>query len=474
MMMKIKTLFAAVLLSTGIAQAQSDPTIMTINGQPISRSEFEYSYNKNNSEGVIDKKSVDEYVELFINYKLKVAAALEARIDTTKGFRDEFRMYRDQQVRPSFITDADIEKKAFEIYKQTQVGVDENGGLVKPAHILIMMKQKATEEEMAVAKQRADSVYKALKGGADFAELAKKVSDDKGSGAKGGELGWLQKGMTVKEFEDMAYSMKKGEMSEPFKSPFGYHIIKLLDKSMFFPYDSVRKDIVQFIEARGIREQIIDGKIKDLAEAEKVQPEEIVDKRVDELKANDPALENLIREYHDGLLLYEISSRNVWDKAAVDNEGLQRYFKKNKKRYKWDSPRFKGIAYHVKDAQDIKAVKDCVKKIPFEEWADKLRSTFNNDSIVRIRVEKGIFKAGENKLVDRDVFKKDVKVTSMKDYPIDATFGKIIKAPQVYQDVRGQVVADYQDELEKAWVVELRKKYPVVVYKEVLKTVNNH
>ena len=71
--MKLKSLFSALLLGCAMmAQAQSanDPTIMTINGQPISRSEFEYSYNKNNSEGVIDKKSVEEYVDLFINYKL--------------------------------------------------------------------------------------------------------------------------------------------------------------------------------------------------------------------------------------------------------------------------------------------------------------------------------------------------------------------------------------------------------------------
>ena len=83
--MKLKSLFSALLLGCAMmAQAQSanDPTIMTINGQPISRSEFEYSYNKNNSEGVIDKKSVEEYVDLFINYKLKVQAAIDAKMDT--------------------------------------------------------------------------------------------------------------------------------------------------------------------------------------------------------------------------------------------------------------------------------------------------------------------------------------------------------------------------------------------------------
>ena len=69
--MKFKAILSVVLLSTTMAYGQTDPTIMTINGKPVSRSEFEYSYNKNNADGVIDKKSVDEYVNLFINYKLK-------------------------------------------------------------------------------------------------------------------------------------------------------------------------------------------------------------------------------------------------------------------------------------------------------------------------------------------------------------------------------------------------------------------
>ena len=90
--MKFKSLFVVLLLAFGATAnaQQNDPTIMTINGQPVSRSEFEYSYNKNNSEGVIDKKTVDEYVDLFINYKLKVAAAYDAHIDTLSSFKKEF------------------------------------------------------------------------------------------------------------------------------------------------------------------------------------------------------------------------------------------------------------------------------------------------------------------------------------------------------------------------------------------------
>ncbi len=160
--MKFKVLLSVALLSATIAYGQTDPTIMTINGQPVSRSEFEYSYNKNNAKGVIDKKSVDEYVDLFINYKLKVQAALDARLDTLSSFKKEFLSYRNQQVRPTFITDADVETEARRIYRETQQQVEANGGLWHCAHILIGLSQHAPQDEETAAKQLADSIYTAL------------------------------------------------------------------------------------------------------------------------------------------------------------------------------------------------------------------------------------------------------------------------------------------------------------------------
>ena len=132
------TIHCSLFISPAGAQ-NSDPVIMTIAGQPVLRSEFEYSYNKNNAEGVIDKKTVEEYVDLFVNYKLKVQAALDAHLDTMQSFRDEFATYRDQQIRPSFITDEDVEREARSIYDRTQHMVDSLGGLIHPSHILLMV-----------------------------------------------------------------------------------------------------------------------------------------------------------------------------------------------------------------------------------------------------------------------------------------------------------------------------------------------
>lgn len=473
-MRKIKSLIAAALIAQSTAFAQSDPTVMTVNGQPVSRSEFEYSYNKNNTGGVIDKKTVEEYVDLFVNYKLKVAAALDARLDTLTSFKKEFAQYRDQQVRPTLITDNDVEQEARKIYTTTKESIGEQG-LIRPAHIFLMLGQKAPQEDIAKAKTRIDSIYAALKAGADFGELARQLSQDPGSARNGGELPWISRNQTLKEFEDVAFKLNAGEMSEPFMSPAGYHIVLLKERKQLEPYDSLRTSIMAYIEQRKLREGIINRKLDTLATQADISKEEYMTRRADSLRAADPEMDNLIKEYHDGLLLYEISNRHVWENAAKDEAGLKAYFKKNKSKYAWNTPRFKGMAYHVKTKDDIKAVKNSVKKIPFTDWADTLRKTFNNDSTIRIRVEKGIFKKGDNTLVDRDVFKQKVKTTPMKDYPFDATYGKILKkGPEEYTDVKGLVTADYQDMLEKEWVKELRKKYTVTVDKEVLKTVNNH
>ena len=467
-------LFAAA--PNAVAQLADDPVIMTVNGAPVLRSEFEYSYNKNNSEGVIDKKSVEEYVDLFINYKLKVAAAIDARYDTLTSYKKEFAQYRDQQVMPMLVTDEDMEAEAHKIYDETvqRIGPD---GLIKTAHILIRADQQAPQAEWDAAKVRIDSIYNALRNGADFAELAKRLSQDPGSASQGGELPFVQHGQLVKEFEDAAFALQPGEMSGVVKTAYGYHIILMKERKMLEPFAEHHDAIMRFMEQRNMRDQIAQQKVeKMVAESNgQLTQEQLMEQKTRELSQNDTDLRYLVQEYHDGLLLYEISNNLVWDKASKDEAGLVSYFKSHKKNYAWDEPRFKGIAYHVKDNADVKAVKDCVKKLPFDRWAEALRSTFNSDSVIRIRVEKGIFKLGDNAYVDKVVFKKDTTVTPLKEYPIDAHYGKVLKkGPEDYSDVRGLVVADYQEQLEKEWVADLRRRYSFQVNEQVLKTVNNH
>ena len=378
-----KTLVSILCAFAITAGAQtSDPVVMTINGQNVTRSEFEYSYNKNNGDEVIEKTTVEQYVPLFVNYKLKVAAALDARLDTLTSFKQEFAKYRDQQVRPTIVTSEDVENEARKIYDDRQKMIGDKG-LIRPAHILIRLAQKASSAAQDSAKARIDSIYACLRSGADFADLATRLSQDPGSAKRGGLLPWICTGQTLKEFEDVAFSLNKGEMSEPFLSPVGYHIVKMTDRKQLEPYDSLRANIITFIEKRNLRDAIAQRKVSEMVKSSNGQltAAEIMQQRADSLAKVDEAMKYLIQEYHDGLLLFEVSNREVWEKAAADSVGQMKWYKKyRKKRY------------------------------------------------------------GKKK----------------------------------YEEVKAAVTADWQDELEKRWVDALRKRYDVVIYDEVLKTVNKH
>lgn len=378
-----KSLISILCAFAATAGAQtSDPVVMTVNGQNVTRSEFEYSYNKNNGDDVIEKTSVEQYVPLFVNYKLKVAAALDARLDTLASFKAEFAKYRDQQVRPTIATSEDVENEARRIYDDRLKMIGDKG-LIRPAHILMRLAQKASSAAQDSAKQRIDSIYACLQRGEDFADLATRFSQDPGSAKRGGLLPWICTGQTLKEFEEVAFALNKGETSKPFLSPVGYHIVKMTDRKQLEPYDSLRANIINFIEKRNLRDAIAQRKVSEMVKASdgRLTAAEVMQQRADSLAKVDEAMKYLIQEYHDGLLLFEVSNREVWEKAAADSVGQMKWYKKyRKKRY------------------------------------------------------------GKKK----------------------------------FEEVRAAVTADWQDELEKRWVAALRKRYDVVIYDEVLKTVNKH
>lgn len=464
----------ALAVATMTATAQEDPIVMRINGEPVTRSEFEYNYNKNNSEGVIDKKNVEEYTELFVNYKLKVLAALDDHLDTLSSYKKEFRTYRDQQIRPLLVPEGAKEKEC-RAYYDGMIERLEGKQLLQPAHILIHLTQDATEEQRAAAKVRIDSVYQALKDGADFAELAKSVSQDPGSAARGGMLPWIGPNQLVKEFEDVAYSLEVNEISEPFLMPFGYDVVKLIGKKDLESYEELHDRIMKYLDGQGIENHIAAQVLDSIAGQNEKTIEQILDEKTEEFCAKDNELKYLVQEYHDGLLLFEECSRKIWDPAAKDTVALVNYFKKNKKQYAWDEPHFSGMVYYCKDAADVKAVKKLVKKLPQDKWMSTIRETFNKDSIM-VRVERRLFKKGDNVNVDKLAFKvKDAELKPIKDYPNIGIFGKVLKkGPAQWTDVSNQVVSDYQRLKEDEFVAELRKRYTVEIDENVLKTVNNH
>ena len=159
-MKKIAILGASLMMGlTAVAQT-TDPVIMKINGKNITKSEFEYSFNKNNSDGVIDKKTVEEYVPLYVDFKLKVAEAESQRLDTLSAIRKELDGYKEQMVVPTIVDSAYIEREARATYEQTAARF-EGQDLLTASHILVLMRQDATAEQQAAAKVRIDSIYDA-------------------------------------------------------------------------------------------------------------------------------------------------------------------------------------------------------------------------------------------------------------------------------------------------------------------------
>lgn len=465
--------FCAVLAACTCAQTV-DPIIMRIAGQDVTRSEFEYNFNKNNSEGVVDQKSIDEYVPLFVNYKLKVQAAMDARMDTAQSFRDEFRTYRDQLIRPMLVPAEAEEKEVRGYYDQMQSQLNGHD-LRLPAHIFLRVSQKGSVEEQQIKKARIDSIYNALKQGASFEELAKKHSEEQQTAVRGGELTWFGPGQLVPEFENVMYALNKGEMSEPFLSTYGYHIVRLNDCKQLESYEELRPQIAQFLENRGLRDHLAQQVSDSLARQGGISIEELMDKETERICAQDMETKYLVQEYHDGLLMYDIWKERVVDAAVSDTAYLEKFFKVNQKSYGWQIPHFYGMVYYARNASDVKRVKKMLKGVDESKWITTVRENCNKDSVM-VRMQQKLFAMGDDAVVDSLVFKqKNGKTKVRQDFPYSGAVGRVMKkVPQKWTDVSKQVIDDVQAKREQEFVAELRKRYPVVVYGDVLRTVNNH
>ena len=212
--------FSIALLFLGItATLANDPVLMKINGKPVLKSEFEYIYNKNNSNNSLDKKTLDEYVDLFVNFKLKVEEAKAQGLDTTKSFINELAGYRSQLTKP-YLTDAKVDESVLqEAYNRLKEDVE-------VSHILIRVQQNATPADTLAAWKKINAIAKRIEK-EDFAKVAKEVSEDESAKENNGYIGWVSAFRTVYPFETMAYNTKPGTISKPVRTAFGYHIVKV-------------------------------------------------------------------------------------------------------------------------------------------------------------------------------------------------------------------------------------------------------
>ncbi len=218
-------LTVAVISAAGIAFAQDkDPVLMTIAGKNITRSEFQSIYNKNNPKNTeADSKSIDDYVQLFVNFKLKVKEAEEMGLDTTAEFRNELEGYRKQLAQP-YLTDNEVNDQLLrEAYERSKIDV-------RASHILIKLDANALPKDTLKAYNTTIALRNRILKGEDFAKVARENSQDPSAKENAGDLGYFTSMQMVYPFETAAYTTKIGEISMPVRTRFGYHLIKVVDK----------------------------------------------------------------------------------------------------------------------------------------------------------------------------------------------------------------------------------------------------
>lgn len=180
---------------------------------------------------------------------------------------------------------------------------------------------------------------------------------------------------------------------------------------------------------------------------------------------------NLSHEYYDGILMFNIMNQEVWQKAEKDTSGLAKYFSENKTKYAWSAPKHKGYVVHCKDEVTMNKAKEIVAQNKGKKNLPQLLSDLN-DSIACVTIEVGTWGEGDNAYVDKDFYGKEIKKgKENKRFPLYFIEEKTISAPEEYTDVKGQIVSDYQDYLEKTWVESLHRKYKVETNNKVLSTI---
>ena len=633
--MKLNYLAFSLLLFVTTLFSQNNETLFTVNEKSVSVSEFVRVYNKN-IDLVKDEsqKDVDEYLKLYVNYKLKLAEAKTLNLDENPVYKRELKTYRNQ-LSQKYLTDTDVNehliKEAYErivnevsanhilvkcpnnaspedtllaynkvlsyrkqalaegfssvmqtvhngkevfgeslgyfgafkmVYKFENVAFNTAVGEISMPfrtqfgfHIVKVLDQRKSAGEVEVAhimvshnnkkltgspKEKIEEIFQQLEDGSEFKSLAKQFSDDKGSAGKGGILARFGAGkISDISFEKAAFALtNSGELSKPIASKFGWHIIKLIRK---FPIESIDKsrNILQQKIKKDSRSKIVNDKFYEelkkrynykedadvINKILKVVDKQFLTAKPSELELNneilfsfsnkeytyadyykylrsrargyknlgqisaivknsfndyvnknvfeyqDENLENeyvefatIMQEYREGLLLFDLMEKEVWDKAKSDTLALINFYNANKSNYKW--------SLRVNAIIASSAKKSTAKKVC------KLFKNESEDAVIKSKmvdlvVSEGIFEKDDKELPNKLKFQKGVSKILKHNNQYVLVKVKEILQPSIksYKDVKGRVINDYQEKIEKEWIAGLRQKFTVKINQEVLKQV---
>ncbi len=640
--MKLTWLFSIVFIYANFYSQEID--ILTINGNKVYKSEFEQIYWKNKKEKLATKEDLDEYIDLFINFKLKVLAAEKLGLDTMNKFINELNGYKIQLEKPYLIDTAINEALIKEAYFRTINEIEashimikvsptsspldtlkawktidsiskvlantkssfgelaeelshcpsgkmdkgnlgyfnafkmvypfENAayntaigkvspivrtrfgyhlvkphnlrkakGRVKAAHIMIVCDSKK-QSDCNNAKEKIDAIYSSIMNGGSFEEIAKESSNDRKSAQKGGELGWISSGGNVyPSFENAVFNLiANNEISKPFQTPNGWHIVKRLDFEDVKSYEDLRYELKNKIQkdARAQKtrssfinslkityslketfdpktvQKILENKYFDSIEIRKnTRPKSIDNVIVDftenqftykdfiiflsntskqlgkyksdiklisekynqflnlnlieyektQLPLKYPDFKALLKEYRDGILLFDISDQMIWSKAIKDTSGLKSFYEKNQDTWKYPN-RAKTEIYTIQDKKTVKKIyKLLSKKIRY----DSIQKIVNQDNL-NVKLNKKTldefndFNMSYNELSEG--ISKPIKVNEK--FIILNVYEKLDSRNKLLNEAEGIIVSAYQNHLEKEWIKKLRSENEITVNYDAL------
>ncbi len=415
-------------------------------------------------------------------------------------------------------------------------------GEVKVQHIMLQTGPSATPEVVEEARQKADSAYQRIVAGEAFEKMVELYSQDQGSKANEGMMNYFTSYSNYPEtFKNIAFSMEKNEVSKPFKTDYGYHIIKIVDKkpvpemkeveetiknkvsrdsrsessklvvaqrikkqNNYVEYAANLKEFTASVDSTFLQAIWLPGE-KDLANnkpvmslnnqkytvaqfaayakgnqearpGESVQmilnglfkkysDEEALKYEEGQLESKYPDFKNLMQEYHDGILLFDLTDKKVWAKAVNDTTGLEQYMKANQSKYMWKD-RVKVYTYSCLDA---KVKKEALKMAAAGKTGDEIKAKVNKKMTGSLVITENKYEQtdaqGEKFWDKKGAVDAPVENNEFKFYVVE---GIVPPEPKAVKDARGIVTSDYQSYLEKEWIKELRAKYPVTVNQPVV------
>lgn len=632
-------------ISNSYAQSNQDTVLFKVDSEPVYTSEFLRVYNKN-LDLVQDEsqKDVDEYLTLFINYKLKLKEAKALGLNEKPSYKKELNTYK-QQLLKNFITDNKVTdalveeaydrisydvkanhilikidenakpedtlsayntilklrdrtlKEGFDVVRkevhngQTIYGEElgyfsgfrmvykfENvafntpvGAISQPFrtrfgyHIVNVQDKRKSRGELTVAhimvvnkegdsltekpEDRIQDIYQKLKQGEDFEALAKQFSDDGSSASKGGMLSPFSSGqISAQEFEDAAFGIENiGDVTQPFKTQYGWHIVKLYDKEPIPPFEVIKPELQEKVK-RDTRSKLIDDALvnKLLAQYNVETTDNALDyftsilsdnylKRAWELPANfdgkkpfmkiedkqftyqnfgdyllntqrnvvpktalktiilkkhkdflnsnlitykeenleneNEEFANILAEYRDGLLLFDLMETTVWNASQKDTIEIQEYYQSHKNKYVLPKRIDAVVASSVKQ----KTLKKVSKLLEKDMALEQIKNLVNSNDDIQVIFTSDIMDASHQILPKDFVFNKGVS----KIYNHNSAF-VIIKVKEIlpetqktFDDAKGAVISDYQTFKEENWLKALRSKYNVEVNDAVLNEVKS-